>query len=90
MKKNYKELCRLLASIENEKEADLLLRDLFTPQELDEFSERWNIVQELDKGTPQREIAKKLEVSISTITRGSTELKYGSKGFALFLAKSKH
>lgn len=89
MNKNYKELCKLLLSIENEKEADLLLRDLFTPQELEEFSERWQIVQELDKGTPQREIAQKLNVSISTITRGSTTLKYGSKGFSYFLTKFK-
>lgn len=89
MNKNYKELCKLFLSIEDKKEADLLLRDLFTPQELEEFSERWQIVQELNNGTPQRAIAQKLNVSISTITRGSTTLKYGSKGFSYFLTKLK-
>lgn len=89
MNKNYKELCRLFLSMESAKEANILLEDLFTPQELEEFSGRWQIVQELSKGTPQREIAQKLNVSISTITRGSTTLKYGSNGFSYFLAKLK-
>lgn len=89
MKKNYKELCELFASIKNKKEANILLKDLFTPQELEGFSERWQIAKELSKGTPQRKIAEKLHVSISTVTRGSIALKYGSKGFTAFLAKFK-
>lgn len=87
MKKPYKELLQLFASIEDEKEADLLLADLFTPQEIEVLSERWQIVQELAKGTPQREIAKRLGTSISTVTRGSIALKHGSKGFSYFLKK---
>lgn len=85
--KAYKQLCKLFASVENVREANLLIQDLLTPQEIEILIERWQIIQELAKGTPQREIAKKLNTSISTITRGSTALKYGSKGFIYFLKK---
>jgi hypothetical protein len=33
---------------------------LLTPQELESLAERWQLIQELDKGTPQRDIAEKL------------------------------
>ncbi len=87
MKKAYKELCELLASVEDEKEADMLLKDLFTPQERDTLEERWQIIQLLAKKTPQRKIAEKLGISISTVTRGSLAFQYGSKGFLYFLRK---
>lgn len=85
--KHYQQLCELFAAIENEKEADLLLQDILTPQEMDSLAERWQLVQELAKGTPQREIADKLKISISKITRGSRVLQYGSGGFLKFLKK---
>lgn len=85
--RHYKELCKLFASIENEKEADKLLQDILTPQEIDSVTERWQLIQELAKGTPQREVAEKLNVSISKITRGSRVLQYGSGGFVHFLRK---
>ncbi len=87
MKKSYKELCELVASVKDETEADLLLKDLFTSQEREVLTERWQIVQELAKGTPQRRIAEKLGTSISTVTRGSLAFQHGSKGFAHFLKK---
>jgi Trp operon repressor len=89
MKKAYKELCELVASVKNEKEADLLLSDLLTGQEREVLAERWQIVQELAKGTPQREIAGKLGTSIATVTRGSLAFQYGNKGFLYFLKKLK-
>lgn len=77
----------LIASIRSPKEARQLLEDLLTPQELDQCSERWQLVQMLAAGTPQREIAKQLGVSIATVTRGSRMLQHGSGGFAAFLKK---
>jgi Fe-S-cluster formation regulator IscX/YfhJ len=38
------------------------------------------LVKELLKNTPHREISQKLKISISQITRGSKELKYGIGG----------
>ncbi|MBI1812741.1 hypothetical protein HY285_01250 [Candidatus Peregrinibacteria bacterium] len=54
----------------NEREAAILLKDILTPNELASVTERWQLVRELAKDTPQREIAKKLRISISKITRG--------------------
>lgn len=84
---HLKELYTLLSSISDDKEAKMLIDDLLTPQEVASLAERWQLIQELHKGTPQREIAENLGLSISKITRGSRMLQYGSGGFAYFLEK---
>lgn len=86
---HVKQLWALFASIENEQEAKTLMTDILTPQEIDSIAERWQIIQELEKGHPQRDIAKKLNISIAKITRGSRMLKYGGGGFKHFLEKLK-
>ncbi len=85
--KPLRDLYALFASIDDEKECEMLLKDILTPQELETIAERWQLVQALARGMPQREIAKKCDVSISKITRGSHELQYGSGGFKHFLKK---
>jgi Trp operon repressor len=57
------------------------LRDLLTPREYREFVKRWQIVKLLTRGTTQREIAKRLRVSIATVTRGSRVLLEKRGGF---------
>ncbi len=84
---HYKELCQLFTSIDNEKEADMLLKDILTPQEIESIAERWQLIQQLADEKPQREVAKDLKVSISKVTRGSRVLKYGTGGFKKFLKK---
>lgn len=88
-RKHLTDLYDLFAQIENREEAKLLLDDILTPQELSSVAERWQLIQELNKGTPQRDIAEKLGLSISKITRGSRMLQYGSGGFKHFLGKRK-
>lgn len=85
--KHYRELCELFAAINNSKEADRLLQDLLTPQEIESLAERWQLVQLLATGMPQRDISEKLNVSISKVTRGSRVLQYGTGGFIYFLEK---
>ena len=85
--KHYKELYELIAALDNEQEAEALLKDLLTPQELDSVTERWQEVQLLAKGMPQRDIADKLGISISKVTRGSLALQYGTGGFLKMLKK---
>ncbi len=85
--RHYKELYALFAAIENPRDAADLLADILTPQEIDSLAERWQLIQELVKGTPQREVAERLNVSISKITRGSRVLQYGTGGFMYFLRK---
>ena len=65
----------------------MLLKDVLTPRELNSLAERWRLVQALALGMTQREINKKLKISISKITRGSHMLKHGSGGFEYFLKK---
>jgi TrpR family trp operon transcriptional repressor len=86
-RKHLEDLYGLFAAVRSKEEAEKLLLDILTPQELDSLAERWQLIQELAAGKPQREIAKKLKVSISKITRGSRMLQYGSGGFQLFLKR---
>ncbi|MDP2643189.1 MAG: YerC/YecD family TrpR-related protein [Candidatus Peregrinibacteria bacterium] len=75
------ELADAVMEIKERQEAKDFLKNILTPGELDEIVKRLQIIKLLKKGVPQREIAKKLDVSIGTITRGSRELKYGAPGF---------
>jgi len=59
-----------------------LFEDLLTPSELDAICERWEIVKRLSAGESQRSIRDALSVSVSTVSRGSRQLKYGSGGFS--------
>jgi len=85
--RHYKELCELFAAVENPREADMLLQDILTPQEIESIAERWQLIRQLSSGKPQRDVAKDLKVSISKITRGSRVLKYGGGGFRHFIDK---
>ena len=85
--KHISEIYELFASVGSKKEAEILLRDILTPQELASVAERWQLIRALAKGTPQRDISKKLNLSISKITRGSRMLQYGTGGFKHFLKK---
>jgi len=81
------DLYNLFACVEDEKEAEKLLKDILTPHELASLAERWQLIKELNSGTPQRKIAQNLGISISKITRGSRMLQYGSGGFKHFIKK---
>ena len=85
--KHLTELYKLFASVSSQAEAAKLLEDLATPHELEAFAERWQLIQMLAKGKTQRETSRKLNISISKVTRGSMSLKYGKGGFAHFLKK---
>jgi TrpR family transcriptional regulator, trp operon repressor len=61
------------------------LYSLFTPSEADEIAKRWALVKQIAQGTPQREIAKDLGLSLCKITRGSRELKKESSAFKRML-----
>ena len=50
---------------------------ILTPKELEELTTRLQIVKLLKKGLPHQEIARRLEVGVATVTRGSRELKMG-------------
>jgi TrpR family transcriptional regulator, trp operon repressor len=77
-----KELLSILgAASKDQKILDAFLTDLLSPSEYEEIVRRWQLVKLLDQGMPQREIAKKLGVSIATVTRGSRALRDQKGGF---------
>ena len=68
---------------------DEFLEDILTPVEFEDIITRWQIIKQLSRGVPQREIAKQLGVSIAKITRGSRELKDKKGGFNKVLSMKK-
>ena len=56
---------------------DGFLEDMMTPQEIEALDERIIIMHALAAGKTQREIAEELELSITTVSRGSRILQYG-------------
>ena len=80
-----REMCRLLSK---NSDADFIydfFGCLFTPAEMNDFAKRWLLVREIDKGTTQRDIAKKFHISLCKITRGSRELKKEDSAFRKLL-----
>jgi len=53
------------------------LKGILTPKELDELTMRLQIVKLIKKGLLHQEIARRLEVGIATVTRGSREIRMG-------------
>ncbi len=80
-----RELCRILKKSDDENFIYDFFKCLFTPPELKDFANRWLLVKELDKGTTQREIAKKYGMSLCKITRGSRELAKADSAFRKLL-----
>ncbi len=92
MKKNSaqykKEIIEVFSKISTDKELIFeFLRDILTPAEFDEICIRWQIVKRLNKNEKHRDIAGDLGIGISTVTRGSRELRNKNGGFHLVLKK---
>ena len=80
-----REICNLLSKNNNSDFIYDFFGCLFSPAELNDFAKRWLLVREIDKGTTQREIAKKFHISLCKITRGSKELKKEGSAFRKLL-----
>jgi TrpR family trp operon transcriptional repressor len=67
------------AFLENKSRSEMLdfLNGILTPKEIEELSTRLQIVKMIKKGLPHQEIARRLEVGVATVTRGSRELRIG-------------
>ena len=76
-----KELSLSLARIDDPHLIERFLKSILTPNEIEEISTRWALVQLLDQGMSQRNISKKLGLSLCKITRGSKELKKSNSAF---------
>lgn len=87
--RNEKEkfLIRAFSSLKDESEIANFLRDLLTPAEIKEFANRLEIVKLLHKGDSYLEIAKKIGVSTTTVTRVSQWLFSGCGGYKIVLER---
>ena len=83
-----KELVETFAKIFGDKKLMTeFLTDILTPTEFEALALRWQIVKKLKKGETHRYIAEDLGLGISTVTRGSRELRNKNGGFHLMLKK---
>lgn len=77
-----KEIIEVISKVAKDKQllADFI-RDILTPHEFDNIGVRWQIVKRLAKGEYQESIAADLHLGISTVTRGSREMRKKEGGF---------
>lgn len=80
-------LAHILAKETDEKFIKKLLTELFTKDEQDMIQQRLRIVTLIRKKMPQYEIAKNLNASLCSITRGSKELKDPESALAIIVDK---
>lgn len=74
----YNSLIETFLSLKTKKDVKDFLDGILTPKEREEIPVRLQIVKMLKKGIPQHEIALKLGVGVSTVTRGSKEIAKGN------------
>lgn len=77
----------LAKASKNKKLLREFLFDLLSPAEYKELAVRWQIVKLIHKGLTQREIAKKLKVSVATVNRGVREMLNKKGGFREMIKK---
>lgn len=75
--KELDELIKTLLKIGSKEQMQDFLEGILTPKELLEIPNRFLIIKMLKKGISQHEVANRLGVGISTVTRGSKELQKG-------------
>jgi len=87
--KEMNELFDAILTVKTKTEAANFFRDLLTVAELKEFANRWQIVLMVEKGVPYLEIAKKLNVSTTTVSRVAHWLHEGAGGYRQALNRQK-
>lgn len=75
MKKAITRLSSAIAGLDSVEDVQAFLEDALTPGELRDLALRWQLMELLAEGMPQREIARRLGISLCKITRGVKYLK---------------
>ena len=76
--------------LKTEDEVKRYLRDLLTPQEINEFTERLTVANMLNSRVTYAQITKQTSVSSTTIARINKWLKNGRDGYKLVLGRLHH
>ncbi len=67
------------------KECEDFFRDLMTLREIDEMAARFQMAKMLDRNMAYHKVAKKMDVSTTTVTRVAHWLHHGRGGYRLVL-----
>ncbi len=84
------ELFKVIKELNTPEEINQLFNEILTKSEMEVLSKRWRILNMLNDGYTQREIAKELKVSLCKVTRGSKILKDKNAVVTKFLGKDKN
>ncbi len=74
-----------LWQVDNKEDFEKVLEDLLTPAEICELWDRIEILKQLKENIPQREIANKLWISITTVSRWNRLLSYQRKAIHKYI-----
>jgi len=86
-KESLTEVIKIFKLLNNEKDIENFMLDIFTDAELIALSKRWRILKLLSEGKSQRTVAKELNVGLCKVTRGAKILK-NKKSIAADLLKN--
>lgn len=89
MKEAYDEFLSVLAETTDQEKVRAFLEDILTPKERSDLAMRWQLMVELHQGQTQRSIAKRHNISLCKITRGSKILKTDDS-FTAHALKKRH
>lgn len=85
--KKNQELIKAILSLKTENEAKSFLRDLLTPAEMKEFTNRFQMAKLLFQGNSYLKVAQKLKTSTTTVTRVAHWLFQGTNGYKTILSR---
>ena len=85
--KKTKELFEAILKLKNKDETAKFFRDLLTIAEIKEFSNRWQAAKLLSKRLPYAEVAERLKMSTTTVSRVAHWLFRGRGGYKLILKR---
>jgi TrpR family trp operon transcriptional repressor len=75
MNATTRELIQIFTHTSDAKDMEVLFHEIFTPNEINTLTLRWQLLKDLYEGKTQRKIAAERKISLCKITRGSKLLK---------------
>ncbi|MDD4333460.1 MAG: YerC/YecD family TrpR-related protein [Patescibacteria group bacterium] len=85
--KKTDDLFEAILGLKDKKDAEAFFRDLCTIDEIQAMTERWQIAKLLAAGASYRDIANKLNVSTTTVSRVALWLNNGEGGYRMMLER---
>ena len=72
---NMDEIGEILANLSNKDDVKTFINELLTECEIEDISQRWNILKLLSANETQRSISSAISVSLCKVTRGAKIIK---------------